>query len=413
MPLTTTNSLFIGLQMLRRNPMRTFLSALGVIIGVGSLMAILNLGDSLEQFSRDQIERTTDLQMIEVAPLTIDRVEGIVINRPNAVTFTPQDVEPLARYLGDESMVTLLAVGSQWLSVEGDTARYPSLVMATLPNAAAIFLKTVRTGGFLSGVSADPDEVVLSHRLAGKMSKGRDVSALQGTIVRMGDKPFRVVGVMGAEKQEETSSQAYISLASPFGQSLVHDGNKLPRLLVKVAKIENYDTTLAQVKHWLAERYGPVGKNFAISNVRQRHEQLKQAMLVFKLIMGCITGISLIVGGIGIMNVLLASVSERTREIGIRRAAGARKRDILLQFLVESISISGLGGLCGVILGYLVTVIAMAIIRSTTEASLQAATSVPSILIAFGASFVVGVLFGLYPAIRAAKLSPTDAIRYE
>jgi len=113
------------------------------------------------------------------------------------------------------------------------------------------------------------------------------------------------------------------------------------------------------------------------------------------------------------MNVLLASVSERTREIGIRRASGARKRDILLQFLIESVSISGLGGFCGVLLGYLVTVIALAIIRSTTETPLDTTTTPVSILIAFSASFVVGVLFGLYPALRASRLSPTDAIRYE
>jgi putative ABC transport system permease protein len=133
----------------------------------------------------------------------------------------------------------------------------------------------------------------------------------------------------------------------------------------------------------------------------------------FRTLLAWVAGVSLIVGGIGIMNVLLASVSERTREIGIRRAAGARKRDVLIQFLIEAVSISGLGGCIGVLLGYLVTVIALAIIRSTTSAPIEAATSAGSIVVAFSAAFVVGIVFGLYPALRAARLSPTDAIRYE
>src|SRR3990170_7674604 len=110
MPPATTSSVFIGMQMLRRNPMRTFLSALGVIIGVGSLMAILNLGDSLEKYSRDQIERTTDLQLIEVAPQTTDRVDGIVIAKANAVTFSMGDVDSLAERLNGKALVTLSVV---------------------------------------------------------------------------------------------------------------------------------------------------------------------------------------------------------------------------------------------------------------------------------------------------------------
>ncbi|HCA81804.1 MAG TPA: hypothetical protein DEP53_18900 [Bacteroidetes bacterium] len=414
MPPATTSSVFIGMQMLRRNPMRTFLSALGVIIGVGSLMAILNLGDSLEKYSRDQIERTTDLQLIEVAPQTTDRVDGIVIAKANAVTFSMGDVDSLAERLNGKALVTLSVVGSQWIALDGDTAKYPSLVMATLPGADEVFLRTIKSGRFLGAadLSGNVEVVVVSKRLGERLARGSDVSSVVEQAVLVGSHRMRIVGVLDSVKDEQ-ASLAYVPFVSKVGTTMMKDGVKYPRILIKVAQIEDFDQIYQQVRSWLVERYGAVDNQFSVTNPKQRHEQIKQAMLVFKLIMGCITGISLIVGGIGIMNVLLASVSERTREIGIRRAAGARKRDVLIQFLIESVSISGLGGCFGVLLGYLVTVIALAIIKSTTSAPIEAATSISSILVAFSAAFFVGIVFGIYPALRAARLSPTDAIRYE
>ena len=414
MPPTTFSSVFIGMQMLRRNPMRTFLSALGVIIGVGSLMAILNLGDSLEKYSRDQIERTTDLQLIEVAPQTNDRVDGILIAKSNAVTLGLQDVDALAARLNGKALVTLSVVGSQWIAFENDTTRFPSLVMGTLPNAGQVFLRTVRTGRFLDAEDrADQSDVVIvSNRLGEKLARGSDVSTVVGKEALVGAHRMRIVGLLEGTKEEQTSL-AYVPFTSSTATAMMKDGLKYPRMLIKVSSVEDFDQIHQQVRAWLEQRYGAVDSLFTITNPKQRHEQIRQSMLVFKLIMGCITGISLIVGGIGIMNVLLASVSERTREIGIRRAAGARKRDVLIQFLIEAVSISGLGGCIGVLLGYLVTVIALAIIRSTTSAPIEAATSAGSIVVAFSAAFVVGIVFGLYPALRAARLSPTDAIRYE
>jgi putative ABC transport system permease protein len=136
-------------------------------------------------------------------------------------------------------------------------------------------------------------------------------------------------------------------------------------------------------------------------------------MLLFKLLMGAITGISLLVGGIGIMNVLLASVAERTREIGIRKAAGARRRDVLLQFLAESVAITGLGSVVGVLLGLGGAFGVTAIMRARADAPVYAAFSWGTVAVAVLAAVTVGVVFGIYPALRAARLSPIDAIRHE
>ena len=144
-----------------------------------------------------------------------------------------------------------------------------------------------------------------------------------------------------------------------------------------------------------------------------RIDQARQGILIFKMVMGAFAGISLIVGGIGIMNVLLAGVTERTREIGIRKAIGARQRDILLQFLSESVAISGLGSVLGVALGLAGAFTATAIIRSTADAPLHAAFTWGTVAVAALVSVLVGLAFGTYPALRAARLSPIEAIRHE
>jgi putative ABC transport system permease protein len=142
-------------------------------------------------------------------------------------------------------------------------------------------------------------------------------------------------------------------------------------------------------------------------------EQLTQALLVFKILMGAITGVSLLVGGVGIMNVMLAAVIERTREIGVRKAMGARNRDILVQFLAESVAITSTGAAMGVLLGLGIAFLAAAIMRLQTQAPVHAAVTLSTVLVAAVASVIVGITFGLYPALRASRLSPIDAIRHE
>ncbi|MEM6816344.1 MAG: FtsX-like permease family protein, partial [Bacteroidota bacterium] len=186
-----------------------------------------------------------------------------------------------------------------------------------------------------------------------------------------------------------------------------------PRMLIKANNVEEVPDIEKKLQKRLKEAFGEQSADFSVVTNGARVEQANRGFLVFRLIMGLIVGISVLVGGIGVMNVLLISVTERTKEIGIRKAIGAKKKDIVIQFLAESITISGFGSLLGLIVGVLGTVVIIPIVKAITEAPFQAAFTLNTLLIISIVALVVGVVFGTYPALRASKLDPVEAIRRE
>jgi putative ABC transport system permease protein len=187
-----------------------------------------------------------------------------------------------------------------------------------------------------------------------------------------------------------------------------------PHLLVRANRVEDVDLVRTRAEAWLAGRVPHWKTQAKVEYSRGlRLQQAQQGLLIFKIAMGSFAAISLLVGGIGIMNVLLASVLERTREIGIRKAIGARQRDVLLQFLSESVAISIIGALIGAALGLLGAFGAAALMRRVSGAVLYAGFTWSTLLIAAAITITVGLAFGTYPALRAARLSPIDAIRHE
>ncbi|MDX2191942.1 MAG: ABC transporter permease, partial [Gemmatimonadales bacterium] len=326
--------------------------------------------------------------------------------------------------LGARATVTRRASGAGRVTLEG--AR-PRVTPAQAIDAAGWALQA-RAMPVLAGAPFTADEwagrvpaAMLSRALADSLAGAGRGTGLVGRTVQLGAGTVRVAAVLGsAEGRLAPDGMPMVLLPLALHEAaaaplLPPESVEPPVLLVRARAVEEVQAVKADVERWLEAREGPGWRELARveANGDARLAQMRQGMLIFRLLMGSFAAIALVVGGIGIMNVLLASVIERTREIGIRRAAGARARDILLQLLSESVAITGVGSVLGAALGLGAAFAATAVMRAKTGALLFAAFTWPTVLAAAGVSVVVGLVFGTYPALRGARLSPVEAMRHE
>jgi putative ABC transport system permease protein len=409
MLLAPRTALRVGTEALRVNPLRTALSTVGVIIGVAALVAVLSLGDGMEQTARQQFLATTDLQSIGVLSRTTEQVDGDLFPLADTLAIDAADATAIAAVPG-VARVTL-AVQSR-LEVREALGGMRRMAVVRGARSAHEDAPTMAAGRWLTPADSASSVAVLAHAVARRLLPTGDAAATVGRRVVVRSDTLEVVGVLAAEKGVPLPT-----VAVPYATAArlaASRGRVLPEMMVRTARIEDVAPVTAGIERVLAGRSADWRKHFEVATYRARADQVAQGILIFKLLMGAITGISLLVGGIGIMNVLLASVSERTREIGIRRAAGATKGDIRLQFLAESLAISGFGSVLGIVLGLAGAFGITAIIRQlATAVFVQASFTWGSVAAAAAASFVIGLLFGTYPAHRAAGLSPIEAIRHE
>lgn len=224
---------------------------------------------------------------------------------------------------------------------------------------------------------------------------------------------FRVIGVAPNDARQIPLA-AYIPATTASVALAPSVSPRSPNLYVRARDIVNVPAVKKTAESWLTSRYGDWKNRASVSGGQGvRLDQARQAIVIFKIVMGAFAGISLVVGGIGIMNVLLAGVTERTREIGIRKAAGARGRDILVQFLAESVAITAVGSVIGIIIGLAVAFGATGIMRNQTRAEVYAGLTWQTLLVATLVCVITGIAFGMYPALRASRLSPVEAMRHE
>lgn len=407
-------SVRVGVQTLRANPMRTVLSTLGVVMGAASLVAVLSLGDGAERFARDQIERR-GLQTVAIVAKTSDTVDGLQVPRTDYPRFTSEDLGDLGAFVAPGPEVLLSMEGTGTLTIGGKSRA--ALVQGVDARNTRQMGQRIWRGRIFTAeeLRAGAPMAIVGYKLAVELTSDASTETAIGMDLPFKGGSVRVIGI-----QESVPGERLLSVVVPFAiaeRLMVAVPHPRARTLaLNAPKVEDVLAVKAQAEAW-ADRRNPEwrskGQVSIASQGLDRLVAMNQGILVFKILMGAFTAISLIVGGIGIMNVLLASVAERTKEIGVRKAAGARRRDIVVQFLAESVVISLAGAVIGAVLGIAGAYLVTYIMRTQTMAQVYAAVTWPTLSVAMGAAVLVGLVFGMYPALKAANLSPVEAMRYE
>lgn len=401
-----TGSFILALQNIRSNFFHTILSLLGIVIGVASLVSILSLIDGMEQFARDQITKTTSLNSIAVGSRTNKNVNGVWVKKDSITYLTHENFKDL------KSSITLPVTGMLWqiqakeLWMKGDTSRTASNTTG-LSNFDTTF--HVVHGRLISeaDILRREKKAVVAEPLAKVLAGKNEISSIVGQTAVFGNREVEIVGVV--RNSRATQPELF------FPISLFNDEefkSTPPQSVFEAAEVTDVPKIKEEIQLWLKNKYGDKN-DFVITTNEFRVEQAARGFKLFRIIMGLIVGISVLVGGIGVMNVLLISVTERTSEIGVRKAVGANRRDIILQFLSESITISLFGSLLGLVIGIAATMVIIPIVKSLTGVPFQAAYTLNTLIVISVLAVVIGIAFGTYPAMRAARLDPVEAIRRE
>ncbi len=401
-----------ALQSLAANKMRSLLTILGIVIGVASVIALLSVGQGAGNSITGEIESIgTNVIYILDGNNTED------VTNPKDLTLRDADALTASTNAGEIAYVAPVISRSAEVSYT-DNSREASILGST-PDYQFVQNINMAEGNFItqSQVEGRSPVVVLGPEIADSLL-GRH-TGIVGSTLRIGGYPYRIVGVTEAKGGSAFNNpDTYIYIPISTAQVRLPRGGAPDRvgfILVSVESAEDADAAIRQIRDILrrTHRIPPRSPDdFTILNQQDFLAVANSITNVLTIFLGGIGAISLLVGGIGIMNIMLVSVTERTREIGLRKALGARKKDILLQFLTESVLLSMIGGAIGIGLGWVIS-LAVSQIAMRSGTPLDVSVTLNSVLLATLFSAAVGIFFGYYPANRAASLEPVEALRYE
>ena len=388
----------VAVTALRANRLRSLLTMLGVIIGVAAVVMLVAIGTGAKQYVEAQVQGLGS-NLLLVVPGEISFGSAATTSR-----LTLDDVDEIGRLAGDRQRVAATVTSGETLRA-GNVELFATVqgVTETVPE---VFVRPLSRGEFLrrSDVDTRRRVVVLGSSAADQLFPGRDAVGRQLTIAGV---RFRVVGVTaktGAGSLAGADPDLTVYIPITAAQRLFGT-DRVDALAVKAPNLDTIDELGNQIVADLEKRYP--GEKFSAVTQEQILGVVGRILSLLTLVLAAIAGISLLVGGVGITNIMLVSVRERTREIGLRKAVGARQRDVLVQFLLEAVLLTTLGGVIGIVIGVGVSEAAGRL------SPLPTAVAWWSILLAFGVSVAVGVFFGVAPARRAGRLDPVVALRTE
>jgi putative ABC transport system permease protein len=402
----------IAFRALRTNKLRSALTMLGIIIGVGAVIATVAVGSGATKRIQEQIQ-SIGSNVIMVMPGSITS-SGIRLGSGNAVTLTEDDARAIARECADVQAVAPTSRGGAQI-VYGNN-NWATSIQGTTPDYLAIRELGIQSGAAFTQQDVDSAAKValLGQTVVNNLFNGQDAV---GQVIRIKGAPFTVVGTLVPKGQSPTGQDQDDVILMPISTAKKKvigvtqaNAQSVGTLLVQSRSPQVMAAAQQEMEGLLRQRHRlqPAQDNdFTIRNMEEIFQAQESSSRVMSILLAAIASVSLIVGGIGIMNIMLVSVTERTREIGLRQAVGAKTKDILTQFLVEAVTLSIMGGILGIIIGTIASKLISYFAQWSTLVSPAA------IAMAFVFSALVGVFFGFYPARKAALLDPIEALRYE
>lgn len=406
----------IAIKSLFANKLRSSLTMLGVIIGVGSVITLMSVGRGAQASITSTFAElgTNQVYVMSQTP----GVKGMAALQSATYSLTLDDADAITNRV--PSVVEVAPVNENFVEIVAGDESTVAVVEGTTPEFERVYNYPADSGRFIShrDVASRERVIVLGNKVAEDLFDDEDPV---GQNVKISGHQFTVIGVlepkggqmMGVSMDELIVIPITTYQARLFPRQTVRGEEGVQSIAVQVASAELIDTATEDISTLLRKRHRideDEEDDFAIMTQEQVLGIMEQVTGIFTIVLGAIASISLVVGGIGIMNIMFVSVTERTKEIGVRKAVGAKRRDILSQFLFEAATISFTGGGIGIIGGWLVSgLISQIDLGGTT---LQTVVSLDIVILAISVSVFIGLLAGMYPAWRAARLNPIDALRY-